>query len=220
MQKQRFLYAIILALGSFSLTCIGQEADDAARTLGWYGNALDGLPCDGGRQGYGPYDYTNPEHRRCCLQIVESFHFTPGVETLARASTGSVTGDIDYTLRAFPNHHHALLAMIRFQLLNSQESISSLTPAECYLQRGEVFSPNDPNIPFLYGFYLHRKGLYRDALEQYLRAERINPEFPSLHYYLAKLYLELGEKNKAAQHAKRASQLGVSTDALRKNLKY
>lgn len=158
-------------------------------------------------------DYTNPEHRSYCLPMVDKAHFTPDVvQNLFRGhSTARLEGDLDYTLRAFPNHHRALLAMARFQLLHQNNFPNNLTPAECYLQRAAVFSPNDPNIPFLYGFYLHREGLYNKALSQYKKSERMAPDNPTLHYYMAKLYLETDEKGKATQHAERASSLGISS---------
>lgn len=222
MNKCKVLCWIALAVILLRTPALTQELEDnnVARTLRWYGTDLDGIPCRGGLSGYGPYDYTNPAHRSCCLNIVEGAHFTPEVETLQKGVTNTLpTGDIDYTLRAWPNHPRALLAMIRFQLLNKRDPESSLTPAECYLQRAEVFNPNDPNISFLYGFYLHRKGLYDKALAQYQKAESMSADFPALHYYMAKLYLALGNKEEAAQHAERASSLGVSSNAFSEKLR-
>ena len=60
--------------------------------------------------GYGPYDYTNPIHFREKLPIVEGAHFDAGVESLRghlKKNAGTLDGDLDYTLRAFPNHHRA-----------------------------------------------------------------------------------------------------------------
>ena len=65
---------------------------------------------------YGPFDYRDPVSKRDNLPIVESFHFTPDVESLRHGRSGSVLGDLRYTLRAFPNHHRALKSMARYGL--------------------------------------------------------------------------------------------------------
>ena len=51
--------------------------------------------------GYGPYDARKDPDK---LPIVLGAHFTPQVEMLIKATTGYIGGDIDYTLRAIPNH--------------------------------------------------------------------------------------------------------------------
>src|SRR5262245_4457642 len=66
--------------------------------------------CGDLRGGYGPFDY-----RTATLEqktIVESAHFTTGVESLTRAASGTFGADIAYTLRAFPNHPRALRSMM------------------------------------------------------------------------------------------------------------
>src|SRR5882672_10328606 len=57
---------------------------------------------------YGPFDY-RIEHDK--LAIVEAYHFTSQVELLIRGQSGALGADLDYTLRAAPNHHRALVAM-------------------------------------------------------------------------------------------------------------
>ena len=60
---------------------------------------------------YGPFDYRTAE--REAKVLVEERHFPAVVETLTAGSTGSLAADIDYTLRVFPNHPRALMAMTR-----------------------------------------------------------------------------------------------------------
>src|SRR6266513_2811729 len=60
---------------------------------------------------YGPFDYRTATQAQKVL--VESNHFTRPVETLQSGLTGTPGHDIGYTLRAFPNHPRALLAMVR-----------------------------------------------------------------------------------------------------------
>src|SRR5689334_5467108 len=65
---------------------------------------------------YGPFDYRTTSKKN--LELVESFHFTPKVEKGIGGNT-SITagGDLNYTLRVFPNHHRALAALIRLSEL-------------------------------------------------------------------------------------------------------
>ena len=60
---------------------------------------------------YGPYDYRIDKDK---LPIVEIAHFTAQVESLLRGqSMASFAGDISYTLQRFPNHHRALMSVMR-----------------------------------------------------------------------------------------------------------
>ena len=56
---------------------------------------------------FGPFDYRTATKDK--LKLVESYHFTPKVESLIGGQSGTLGADIDYTLRAFPNHPRALL---------------------------------------------------------------------------------------------------------------
>jgi hypothetical protein len=47
------------------------------------------------------------------LRIVEQYHLTPEVLKLVPATTGATGGELDYILRAFPNHHVALMDMVK-----------------------------------------------------------------------------------------------------------
>ena len=60
---------------------------------------------------FGPFDYRTEKGNS--LYLVESAHFTPAVEAVIAGNTTYIGGDLDYTLRAFPNHHRALMSMIR-----------------------------------------------------------------------------------------------------------
>ena len=102
---------ISLLLGALPLPAIAAKG-----FAPWVGNTFQETPCVGRKQGYGPYDYTQRAALAHNLSIVENFHFTPNVENLRKGENGSVPGDIDYTLSAWPNHHRALNAISRFDL--------------------------------------------------------------------------------------------------------
>src|SRR5438128_12469438 len=62
---------------------------------------------------YGPYDYRTATDQQKHLVEITGAHFTTSVETLRSGNTGTLGGELDYTLRVFPNHTRALMAMVR-----------------------------------------------------------------------------------------------------------
>jgi tetratricopeptide (TPR) repeat protein len=52
----------------------------------------------------------------------------------------------------------------------------------------------------------------RDALSAFLRAERLDPSEPDAHYRLARLYLQLGEKQKANEEFTKTRTLHAKTE--------
>ena len=160
---------------------------------------------------YGPYDYTNPSHVRDRLYIVESAHFTTSVESLVRGETGAHPGgDLDYTLRAFPNHHRALHAMGRYQLMNPGMRVppDANWTADCYFRRAIGFNPQDGVARMLFAMYLAKSERTDEALDQYRVALELAPNSAELHNNVALLYIDLGDFDSARHHAARAEELG------------
>lgn len=168
----------------------------------WVGNTLKGIQCIGRTQGYGPYDYTQRTELAKNLKIVEDYHFTPNVEQLKKGENGSVPGDIDYTLSAWPNHHRALNSISRFDLGGFKTKRDyPMVPVECYFQRAIAFSPND-SIPYmLYAIYLHKLGKKDLALTQYEAGEALVPNDPQLQYNFALLLVDMGDFERAKSYA-------------------
>ena len=198
------------------------------REPGWPGVTLSGTPCFGSLQrgrGYGPFDYVSEKHK---LRIVENAHFTPAVEQLIKGKSASVAGDIDYTLRAFPNHHRALWARARLylQTLNrigydkvkrrELDRDKAYKPPECYFQRAKVFNPNDPMVSAIFGIYLQKRGEQKAALKEYKLAETTIPNNGELIYNMGLLYLEMGELSTAKLYAIRAEALGYPLSGLKR----
>lgn len=189
----------------------------------WVGAQLNGLPCKGGGQGFGPFDYLNRGSLKTELDIVEPHHFPAEVENLIKghASGDNPEGDIDYTLRAWPNHHRALLSIIKFQL-NIQKNISPWkhlgTPPECYLQRAIHFSPDDSVSYSLYGYYLKNMGKLEEAKKYYQKALKIDPENEKFAYSYSLLLIEIKEYDEALKYAKIAYQSGRAPKGLKNML--
>ena len=189
----------------------------ASEVAPWVGESLAGAPCLGG-QGTRPRDYTNRAANIEQLQLNERFHFTKSVENLTGGQSGSIPADIDFMLRAWPNHHRALNSLSRYQLQLTRGQRKPLTPVECYFQRAINFSPNDSNSVLLYAIFLHKSKYLEKALEQYRRAEAISPTDAQIQYNLALLLVEMEEYEEARAYAKKLYVNGFPLPGLRRKL--
>lgn len=156
---------------------------------------------------YGPYDYTNPDDFLDKLPRVERAHFDIGVESLeAGINEPLAGGDIDYTLRAFPNHHRALDAMGRYQLRypNTVKPPGVNWSADCFFKRALVFRPEDSAARMIYGIFLTRSKRFEEAERQYLKALAISPKMPEAHHNLSLLYIDMKNFSGARNHAREA----------------
>lgn len=205
------------------LLCLAQSAAASPEPLPrnsapWIGQDFSSKPCQGKGQGFGPFDYTNPEHRGEPLSLVHSGHFDDKVERLEVGISGKVLPDLDYTLRAFPNHHRALWALIRYYL-EKRPYDDNIPKPECYLQRAINFKKGDGNVWMLFGNYLYKLGKKEQALQYYDNALKIMPQSAELHYNMGLLYTDMGRYQEAVSHAKQAYALGYPLPGLRNKLK-
>jgi tetratricopeptide (TPR) repeat protein len=180
--------------------------------------------CGSLQNAYGPYDYSNASDRANKLPVVEQFHFDAGIEQLKGHLTkaGGVPmlgGDIDYTLRAFPNHHRALWAMVRYNLEKTPLTRTPMryTP-DCYFDRAMRWRPQDPVVRMIYGMYLHKVHRNDEALTRYQEALELDPNSAETHYNLGLLLVDLERWDEAVEHAKRAYELGHGLPGLRMKL--
>lgn len=169
---------------------------------------------------YGPFDYRSiPRESKF---LVEMAHFTPSVEGLSKGNTGAIGGDLDYTLRAIPNHPRALLTMSRYVTrLKSDRFPGSRYTADCYFDRAMRMAPDDPMPHVIYASYLRSRQKPAEAMRELDQAETLrgNPSSFDLDYNLGLLYFDLGEYDKATVAAKRAYALGAPLPALKAKLK-
>lgn len=167
---------------------------------------------------YGPYDYRTDKDK---LGIVEGAHFTPAVESLIRGVTSVFpSGDIDYTLRAFPNHHRALVAMMRSgEKTNTMKPRGAIYTVECYFDRAIRFSPDDPVVRMIYATFLAKNGRAPEALNQLEAATTHAKDNPFTHHNIGLVYFDLREHEKALFQAHRAVGLGYTNNILVTQLK-
>lgn len=178
------------------------------------------LPEQCGKLGnaFGPYEYKleryvpvpgDREPHAEKLTKVEINHFTPEVERLVRGKAGHIGEDLDYTLRAFPNHHRALLSMMRYgQRLGVSTVPSARYSVECYFRRAVAFSPKDPVVRMLFAHYFGSLKDNERGIVQLKIAEQFIDGNGLTAHNIGLLYVELGDLNAAVRLARQARSLG------------
>ncbi|MEP7062475.1 MAG: hypothetical protein ABI881_08750 [Betaproteobacteria bacterium] len=165
---------------------------------------------------YGPFDYRT---QRKNLAIVERFHFTQSVEMLQSGSTGTIGGDLDYTLRASPNHPRALMAMSNYALRQKKDRVRGAEySVDCYFDRAIRFAPNDGTVYMIYGTYLFKTGNKQKAMKAFETAENFAEDNANLHYNLGLVYVDAKEYDRALLHAQKAYALGFPLAGLKNKL--
>lgn len=172
-------------------------------------------PCGSLSTHYGPYDYRSDRNK---LGIVESRHFTPQIEALIRGETSRIEDELDYTLRAFPNHHRALVAMVRLGEKRKTNQPKDLT-IDCYFERALRFRSDDAVVRMLYADYLARTRHNDWAAKQLDYVRDTTQDNPLTHYNLGLLYFQIGRFSDAVRQAHRAMALGMERQDLMQKLK-
>lgn len=170
-------------------------------------------PCGDLANGYGPFDYRNDRDK---LPIVEAFHFTPEVEALIRGRSGYLAGDLDYTLRAFPNHHRALIAVMNYGLKKKSTQPDDLPRSvECYFERALRFRPDDNVVRMIFAKFLAGRNRKAEAARELETVSAAAADNGFTQYNIGLLYFEMGQFDVALKHAHLAASLGFSGTALR-----
>lgn len=200
----------------FAALAFGVCAGAAARMPGE--REPDIYECGSLSNHFGPFDYRN---QRRGLSIVERAHFSPNIEGLVTGNTGSLGGEIGYTLRAYPNHPRALMAMVRLAFRDRTETPTNAKfSVECYLKRAELFRPDDWEVKSIYGAFLLRAGRVEEAIEYFERSEEMSGgESLSLQYNLGLAYLKASKYEQALEKAHLVYSRGFQLPGLRNGLK-
>ncbi|MEO8974336.1 MAG: hypothetical protein ABI552_01055, partial [Casimicrobiaceae bacterium] len=158
--------------------------------------------CGSLENAYGPFDYRTARNK---LAIVDKFHFTQSVEMLQKGNTSSLGGDLDYTLRASPNHPRALMAMANLALRDKTDHVRGAEySVDCYFNRAIRFASNDGTVYMIYGTWLFKSGAKEKALKEIEIAETYAENNANLQYNLGLVYLDAGDFDKALAHAHKA----------------
>ena len=192
--------AVLATLAPFTAAAVEEECPVPAPNPLWYG----------------PYDYRTDKDK---LLIVEMAHFTPDVENLRHQLAGYFGADLDYTLRAFPNHHRSLVAMVNLVLKEHKlQPKGARWSIECYFDRAARFAPDDAVPPMIYGVFLNKVGKKKEAIEAFKASERLDPNNVNLQYDLGLVYFDLKQFDLALEYAQKAYRGGATLPGLKKNL--
>lgn len=178
---------------------------------------------------FGPFDY-RPDHYNAGpgdntpyasrLQLVEGAHFTAPVEHLLRGATTSLPGgDIEYTLRVWPNHHRALAAITRlWERTRNPMPAGMSRPVECYFERALRFQAGDVVARLLYVNFLLKGNRKAEAIQQLEIALTYAGDSAFTHYNIGVLYADAEMYDLALKQAHRALDLGFPRRALAERL--
>lgn len=166
----------------------------------------------------GPFDYrTDRGHR---LKAVESFHFTPNVESLISGNSAPVGSELSFTLRAFPNHHRALMAMVKLgEKFKTPQPPGATYSVECWFNRALRFRPDDSTVRMIYATFLAKYGRGPETLKQLEAATEAAGDNAFTHYNIGLIYFDIKNYDQALAQAHKAYGMGFSQVALRERLK-
>jgi tetratricopeptide (TPR) repeat protein len=178
---------------------------------------------------FGPFDYrlhansegsrTNPNNP---LFLVHSAHFRPEMEALIQGGQGPkspVAPEFDYTLRAFPNHHRALVALVRLVEREKNDQPQRLRwPVECYFERAVTWAPDDALVRMLFAKFLSDRKRLDAARRELATALSLAGDNALTHQNIGLLYLEIGDIDAALAQSHRAFALGMTHQPLRDRL--
>ena len=167
---------------------------------------------------FGPFDYRTAN--KYTLARVEEPHFPPEVENLIRGKGGSLGGDLDYTLRVFPNHHRALLSMLKLGERSKWKMPAGASyPVECYFERAVRFQPSDTVARSMYAIFSWKTGNKQLAVQQLELAAKTAPDNGFTQFNVGLIYFDFGDFDRALIQAHTALALGLARQELVERLK-
>ncbi|SIS47715.1 tetratricopeptide repeat protein [Neptunomonas antarctica] len=184
------------------------------------------------KNGYGPFDFYDSNSNLPTgadpmgkIRRVTNVHLSKKMLLLTGRATGTISGDLDYTLRAIPNHPEGLNLASRLEARLRSPTKSSLflyekmkRSANCYFERAIKFAPYAETY-VIYGIHLHRNNKFQEAKEAYLKAIELGQKnYANTHYNLALTLVKLEEYPLSEKHAKIAYKLGYPLKGLKRQL--
>lgn len=187
--------------------------------------------CGALQNAFGPYDYrpdkyvyetTYGSHKNR-VNIVERAHFTIETEMLVSRKTGLVVppgADLSYTLRAFPNHHRALMTLIALsEKEKTDKPRESIYTVDCWFRRAVAWVPDDNIVKMIYSTYLVKTNRKKEAEEQLETAAQQAGDNVFTHHNLGLVYVDMKMYDRALFHAHKTYGLGMGVQTLKEQLK-
>ena len=174
--------------------------------------------CDWTQGGMAPMDYRVD---RRSFAAIERVHFPPHVEALTRGNTTNVIGaDIDYMLGKVPNHHRALLSLVRLGEKEKSDTVKGTRgKVSCYFERAMRFRPDDTTVRLIYATFLQKSAREPEAIHQLELATEAAGDNPFTHYNIGLIYFDLQKFDRALSQAHKAYGMGFVQPQLRDLLK-
>lgn len=167
---------------------------------------------------YGPFDYRTATVAE--RKLVEDWHFSPEVQSYKPRHNQTLGGDVDYTLRAFPNNHRALLFMMNLSVREkTNKPQGALYTVSCYFDRAIRFRPEDGQVRLLHGIYLLKIGDNKAAVDELKLAEQFSGDDANTFYNLGLAFYKLKDFEKSLSYAHQAYALGFPLMGLKNELK-
>ena len=158
-----------------------------------------------------PADYNARDvHTLQRKKLVEGAHFTLSVRKGIGGNTGSLSDDLSYVLKQFPNHHPALWVMGKLQLSNDFRPFKpgrndyAYPSIDCYLKRALEFRPKDTNTYLVAAIIKHKQKKFDAAEKYYQFVLKHIPEHYEAHYNIGLMYFDQGDTDLALKHAHEA----------------
>lgn len=208
MSKSRFcVYFLAMAMLSIHSTNVIAAKNDCPNPKG----STNG----GSERQFGPYDYRDPTAKAGPLELVETYHFTIDVATLTHGASSTLAGDLDYTLRAFPNHHRALQSLADLGIREKSTKIADMHySVPCYFSRAINYTPTDGLVNALYAYYLSNFNQNEMAILEAENGIKKNPKVSKIYYLAALTYHKAGNQQKSYEYALMAKKLGSTIEGL------
>jgi tetratricopeptide (TPR) repeat protein len=165
-------------------------------------------------------DYLDPKFQER-IRGIEHNHLNSDVENLVRGQSGSnAGGDLRFIVNSIPNHHRSLAALMRLAIRDGSDSPAGTEPytVRCWMHRATVFSPQDGTVFLMYGVYLARNGLRREAIAELEQAAKLQPDNSEVNYNLGLIHFDLKNYQTSQMYAQRAYSSGFPLPGLRRKL--
>ncbi len=169
-------------------------------TLFWFSYVHAQQPTNRG-QDY----FTADKSPRSYLTILEGAHVATIPGWISKGRLDNAVLDIDYTLRAFPNHPQAL----QFAGLVSQLTKNPLWAIRCFENAVGAY-PQNAFTHMQYGWHLITTGRIGDGIDRLKLSIQMDPTLSAGHAGLAHAYAKKGDLEQAQEAAKKARELGFT----------
>jgi predicted Zn-dependent protease len=153
------------------------------------------------------YDYFDASTDRIVkqrLQAVERFHMNKELfDGIANGKYKYALGDIDFTLRYFPNHPRGLQLLTTVAVLAKNRAL----PIR-YFEKAIALYPSHAITHAQYGWYFVTIGDFENGLQKIKHAIEMDPKLIAGYVWLAQAYEKKGDLQLAREARERAKELG------------